>query len=343
MAYSVLTYVLVATGVIGLVLRWYPARHTPLTAVAAFTAYLLPLPLLGVAVAAYGGQAAAFSVALFGSAVTLTQLVPRYFPSRRPSVVEDGPTWRSVIVLSANLRLGQADARSLVRLVEDHHVDVAMLCELTPQARSVLADAGLDSALPHSFAVPKDAAAGVGLWSRHPLIDTEQHKAFTFPVLSARLAGPDDATDGRRSHSGSSTKALRDGDGLGPLLLTAHMPGPWPRSPKLWHYNINHLRVLLDELAGRGDVSRSAVIVSGDFNATIDSAQFRALLSAGYSDAGVECGAGLARTYPARRRMLPPLIGIDHILLRGATAASFRTLPLPGSDHRAVLSTVRLP
>ncbi len=81
-------------------------------------------------------------------------------------------------------------------------------------------------------------------------------------------------------------------------------------------------------------------MVAGDFNATVDHAQFRALLTDGYHDAAEQCGAGYLASYPADR-WLPPLIAIDHLLTKHATATSAATVALPGSDHRGILVGVR--
>lgn len=81
-----------------------------------------------------------------------------------------------------------------------------------------------------------------------------------------------------------------------------------------------------------------AVIVGGDFNSTADVRQFLDLLTDGYRDAVEQTGSGFAPTFPSDT-WYPPMISIDHVLARKATSASARN----GSDHRAVLVTVRVP
>ncbi len=51
---------------------------------------------------------------------------------------------------------------------------------------------------------------------------------------------------------------------------------------------------------------------------------------------------GSRRRSPSNRK-IPPLITIDHILTRNAAAESVRTINVPGSDHRALLATIRVP
>ena len=70
--------------------------------------------------------------------------------------------------------------------------------------------------------------------------------------------------------------------------------------------------------------------------------QFRDLLTDGYHDAVEQTGSGFAPTFPAGTRF-PPVITIDHILTRNAETSAIRTIEMPGSDHRSLLATVRVP
>ncbi len=82
--------------------------------------------------------------------------------------------------------------------------------------------------------------------------------------------------------------------------------------------------------------------MAGDFNATIDMKPFRELLSNGYHDSAEQAGAGRQFTYRSNKRY-PPLIGIDHILTRNATAVTTEAVTIPDTDHRALLATVMVP
>jgi endonuclease/exonuclease/phosphatase (EEP) superfamily protein YafD len=82
--------------------------------------------------------------------------------------------------------------------------------------------------------------------------------------------------------------------------------------------------------------------VAGDFNATYDVQPFRRLLRNGYRDAAEQGGSGFTPTYPANATP-PPLIAIDHILTRRCTATSTDVVPLPGSDHRGLVSSIAVP
>jgi endonuclease/exonuclease/phosphatase (EEP) superfamily protein YafD len=89
-------------------------------------------------------------------------------------------------------------------------------------------------------------------------------------------------------------------------------------------------------IAGAG-----AVIVGGDFNSTPDMRQFRDLLADGYRDAVAQTGAGWGPTFPSNS-WIPPLITIDHVLTRQAAATAIKTVRIPGSDHRGLLSTIQV-
>jgi len=89
-------------------------------------------------------------------------------------------------------------------------------------------------------------------------------------------------------------------------------------------------------------MSPGAVIISGDYNSTPDMRQFRDLLTNGYRDAVEQTGSGYAPTFKADS-WLPPVITIDHVLTRNAAASSIKTVKITGTDHRALLATIRVP
>ena len=83
-------------------------------------------------------------------------------------------------------------------------------------------------------------------------------------------------------------------------------------------------------------------IVLGDFNGTLDDRAVRGVLDRGYVDAADAAGEGLRFTYPAHGRR--PYIAIDHVLVpRRVRVDGVRVLPVPGSDHRAVVARLAVP
>ncbi|UQX87864.1 endonuclease/exonuclease/phosphatase family protein [Jatrophihabitans telluris] len=215
-------------------------------------------------------------------------------------------------VLSLNMRLGQADPNRLVAEVLSHRVDVLAVQELTGSALTRLQAAGLSRLLPHEFVDPRPGAGGVGLFSRFPLGDERSYTGFNNGVLSASLVAP----------------------GLPEThVLSSHLGAPWPQSGTRWFTESRLLTDVLKQIPG-------PLIDAGDFNATTSLRVLRDLISrTGTADAATQAGAATIRTYPANGP-LPPLLGIDHVLLRTLKAGTVRTISVPGTDHRALLVTV---
>jgi len=84
-------------------------------------------------------------------------------------------------------------------------------------------------------------------------------------------------------------------------------------------------------------------VLAGDFNATLDHAELRRLLDRGYHDVAEQAGTALRPTWPAGRT-IPTQVTIDHVLAdRRIRVVSARSVAIPGSDHRGVLTELLLP
>jgi endonuclease/exonuclease/phosphatase (EEP) superfamily protein YafD len=230
-----------------------------------------------------------------------------------PSRAAVTPGLGSMTVMQANLWLGRADAEAVVDSARTHDVDLLCVQEITVDCRDALLRAGIDDMFPHRVVVAAPQGAGTGLWSRHPLSHTRELSGFTLAAVAARVDVP-----GGRSVA----------------VLSVHPMPPYPYAPELWLGELRRIRAEVDGIDG-------PVVVGGDLNATHDHAAFRDLLGDDLVDAGETSRSGPLPTYPAHKRWIPPLIGIDHVLLRGVRAECVRTIPLPGSDHRGLLATVR--
>jgi endonuclease/exonuclease/phosphatase (EEP) superfamily protein YafD len=220
--------------------------------------------------------------------------------------------------MTMNMYFGRADANAVTRTAGD--ADVLTVQELTPEAVRRLSTAGIKTAFPYQELDARPGAAGVGLYSRYPITDAGRIGGYQLTMVRARVRIPHVARD--------------------VSILSVHLDAPWPRPVVGWQGDIAKFpSTLSDVAAAAGD---GAVVVGGDFNSTIDMRQFRELLTNGYRDAARQAGSGLTVTYPANK-WYPPLLGIDHILTRNATAVSTSTVELPGTDHRAFLATVMVP
>jgi endonuclease/exonuclease/phosphatase (EEP) superfamily protein YafD len=299
---------------VGLGARHLPISGHPTLILAAAAPYLAVAAPAAVLLLGLGRRYVLTLVAFALTVAALWVYVPRYLASSAPDVAAV-----DVRVLTANLYLGQADPAAFVSLARDG-ADIVAVQELTQQMADGLSAAGMDTAFPYRVIAPAPNSSGIGLWSRHPVVHSGRIDGFTLPMIGTRIRIPGVRVD--------------------TTVLSVHLPGPWPTPIEGWASDIARLPDTLREVGN--SAGAGAVIVAGDFNATLDMAPFRRLLDQGYGDAGADAGAGLARTYPGGRSW-PPVIGIDHILTKNAAAATERTVVVPGADHRGLLATIRVP
>lgn len=299
---------------VGLGVRHLPVSGHPTLILAAAAPYLAVAAPAAVLLLGLGRRYVLTLVAFALTVAVVWVYAPRYVASSSPEVAAV-----DVRVLTANLYLGQADPAAFVAVARDA-ADIVAVQELTQQAADGLSAAGMDTAFPYRVIVPARRSSGIGLWSRHPIVHSGRIDGFTLPMVGARIRIPGVRVDA--------------------TVLSVHLPGPWPTPIDGWASDIARLPDTLREVGGTAGAG--AVIVAGDFNATLDMAPFRRLLDQGYDDAGADVGAGLVRTYPGSG-MPPPLIGIDHILTKNASAAAATTVTVPGADHLGLLGTLRVP
>ena len=96
------------------------------------------------------------------------------------------------------------------------------------------------------------------------------------------------------------------------------------------------------DVIGRWTRGPVAPLVVGDLNATLDHSVLRDG-TAGCGDAAAQTGSGLIGTWP---NWAPRWLGpqIDHVFSTGGIVAdSFSVRDVPGTDHRAIVTTLRLP
>ncbi|GAB1821410.1 endonuclease/exonuclease/phosphatase family protein [Herbidospora sp. RD11066] len=272
-----------------------------------------PYALLGTVVAVLVAvlcRARWAAVAALVSVVALSSVVlPRALPSAQPAA--DGPSLR---VLSINMRFGHADIASVMALVRSARPDVISVQELSPEAVEGLAGAGLGALMPYTHLEPHFSAAGSGIYSR-------------FPVTPLPPFAPGDG------HRMPYVKIAVPG-GPPVELVDVHTVAPLRRDITLWRDGMRSL-----PLPSEGTIR----ILAGDYNATFDHAEFRALVGHGWVDVADATGKGLITTWPAGRR-LPPIITIDHVLVDPRVAVDHASIhDVTNTDHRALFTVLRLP
>lgn len=288
--------------------------HGPLVQLLAFTPYaaagsLLPLILLlGLRRWRPAAVAAVTTVAL------VAVVAPRTFESTPPAAT--GPPLR---LLTANLLAGSADAEALVDLVRRHSVEVLAVQEFTPAIAAELDRLGLDQLLPFRELHPVVGTPGSGLYARYPI-----------------------SAGGVRHNSGGWGFLQAYGTVAVPAAAPVQVESVHPAAP----YALDQVGHWRRDLAAQPPATPDGQlrVLAGDFNATLDHAPLRALLDTGYVDAAAAAGTGLSGTWgPYDGDLIPP-VTIDHVLVDQRIAVRAAAVhPIPGSDHRAVLTELRLP
>ena len=231
-----------------------------------------------------------------------------------PSLLGDtvAPGGDDLVVMSANLEYGGADAQSLVSAAREHRVDVLVLIEVTPSSLAKLRAAGLDTLLPRSAGKSTQGAGGTIIRSRVPMtlvqsgLDRASTDAFDEPVASL--------------HRSTGDVVLRAVHSLPPGLTGA---AAW--------------RAGLAGLQGWRELQplERPLVMAGDFNSSWGHPGFRQVAE-NMTDAHQAAGEGWVPTWPEGRRLNRPFIQLDHVLARGLNVVDAGTVRLPMTDHAAV-------
>jgi endonuclease/exonuclease/phosphatase (EEP) superfamily protein YafD len=243
---------------------------------------------------------------LIGLLASLAWQAPAFIPDDRPVTTDP------LTIASLNVRAGGADATDVIDVIDQTAgVDVVTFVEAPPEWVDAL-PLQFREAFPYAVGAPLQSTSGSVIFSRYPITSSEALPASSFQQWAAVVATPQ----------------------LGPLRVVAVHPCNPFCGPGLWTAEHTELR---HWLARQDD---TPTVVAGDFNAVDDHGPMRDLYADGWRSAADLAGAGYVRTYPADSR-LPPLIGIDHILLNDRlTATAFTTFDVPGTDHLGVRAVI---
>lgn len=215
-----------------------------------------------------------------------------------------------LVVMSANLRLGEGDGVELVAAATRERVDVLVVQELTPGLLAEMEAAGLSALLPHRAGEPGPGADGTMIFSTQEITEVERLRtdmgSWAVTVAGLRVFGVHPAY---------------------PLN-----PGGWRR---------DHTTIRAAVLAQDPD------LVVGDFNATPDHEPMQRLEEAGYRSAAELTDAVWQPTWPTNGGFsvfgipLPTSVAIDHVLVGASmTALETRTLVIDDTDHAALVAEV---
>ncbi len=291
--------------------------HTPFAQMQAFRQWeligvaVLLLVLVAVTVrfrALWPFAAGTLAVLVVGSTLVLPRAVPGPMPA--------GGT--PLTVLSFNTYEGHADVNGLAREIATVRPDLVSLPEAGDRFRAKLAP----------------LIEPLGYTLKASVSRREQNVDGVTTAVAARLGA---VTIDIRNDTTAFPYLVVTGGKLGSLTFVAfHTVAPTLRATPFWRHD---LALLPQWCAGPGPA-----IVAGDFNATLDHSAFRAD-TAGCSDAAAQRGDGLIPTWgptDSLRHTVGPQI--DHVVAnRGIAASAFQVVDLPGSDHRAILTTLQVP
>ena len=218
--------------------------------------------------------------------------------------------------MTANLLAGRAGVEAVAELVCRKHADVLFVQELTGEAAARLQRAGLGDLLPHRVTQPVPHGERSSIYARYPLRGGPLAALLSATRCTARLDLP----------FGEFVQLA--------CIHPAPPKPPWsPGATARW-------RGQLSALPAPGDSPR---ILAGDFNATLDHAQFRRSCAVATWTRPAR-PQRLSLTWGPRPDRRLTLLAIDHVLIdRRCAVLTTSAHWLTGSDHRALYAELRLP
>ena len=294
---------------------------TPVVQLLAFTPWLVVPAVLALGLALAGRRLWLIALAAVVLAAHLFWLFP--LDAGRP-VPDSAATGTPIKVLNINSYFGDADAAEIVRLVREHGVELLAVQEHTQGFEDRLLAEGLERLLPHKLSNPRDDASGSALFSAHPMEATGVLPDTPFGMPTVRL------TIGK----GEAASVLE--------VTNVHAFPPVTGRAAQWRSDL----AALARLTAAGTAGAHRLLI-GDFNATFDHAEFRAVLDGGADrklvDVGTAAGRRLLPTWPMDGLPLPG-IAIDHVVTSPRIASSgYAVHRVQGTDHAAVLATLEIP
>lgn len=301
--------VIVVVGAATIAAIFTTAPINPLIALASFVPLVLAGMVVGLIVSLVFRRWFLVTASVVVGGVISSVIAPLYVAG---GSTDGGET---LTIMQSNFQFGKADPAIVVETAREHDADVLTVQELTETLAQSLRDKGLEETFPYQYLIPDETGGGgSGIYSKFPLSDTRELNGYGPTNLVATV--------------GFTT----------PFTLVAVHPGPAVVTPPdIWTGELATLRDQLAEFAA----DDAPVVVSGDFNTTYQHKQFRELLAAGYSDAADQLGSGFVPTYPTDKSY-PAIIGIDHVLTRGADARSLEKVTIEGADHHGLIVDVSI-
>jgi endonuclease/exonuclease/phosphatase (EEP) superfamily protein YafD len=243
-------------------------------------------------------------------------------PGAAAGAAVSGGATVELTAMNINSEFGQADAARIVQLVKDNGVDLLTVQEHSQALEDRLNAEGLDRLLPHRISDPTDDGAGSAVYSSYPLELVGLLPDTPFRMPTVRLT----------ARAGGSAAVLE--------VTNVHAMPPVDARVDQWRSDLAAVGRLAERPGKR--------LLIGDFNATYDHEEFRALLGAAPDgaelvDVGMASGSRLVPTWPMEGPRLPG-IAIDHLVTTPQVGSTgYQVQRVPGTDHAAVLATLAVP
>lgn len=248
--------------------------------------------------------------------IALGSTVPNFLPRSAAAGTADAATIR---VFSANLLAFNRDTSAIADEIAACDADVIMLQEFTPHWRDALAPR-LEDRYPYQVLAPQTDCFGVAIYSKWRYAEA--------PRVDVRLG---------REPAPQIRAVVQTA--LGPIVFyNIHLVPPtsvtWSTEQRL-------------ELADLLDCVRAEtlpLVVSGDFNFTLDSLHHARVRDVGLRDVHEIVGFGRGSTWPVKRwTRYVPGIRLDHIYISSQlTAVNCGQGVGLGSDHRPVSARIAI-
>ncbi|WP_394938186.1 endonuclease/exonuclease/phosphatase family protein [Psychromicrobium sp. YIM B11713] len=220
-------------------------------------------------------------------------------------------------VMTLNARYGLADAAQIVDLLRKQGTGLLALQEFGGDLEERLNAAGITELLPYQLSSTVRGPGGSALYSKYPLEQLPAVSGTPHEMIRARL-----------TLTTLPAKPVVE-------LTNVHTMIPDSRSAERWRADLKALAGLPSNGANR--------LFLGDFNASVDHAEFRAFLaSSELSDVGTISGQRFIPTF-SLLPWLPPLSTLDHLAISPTLSATdYQVQSVKGSDHAAVLSSLKV-
>jgi endonuclease/exonuclease/phosphatase (EEP) superfamily protein YafD len=229
-----------------------------------------------------------------------------------------GPAKGSIVVMSANLMYGLADAEPLMRQVEAHAPDVIVFQEYTPGAAAKWGPL-LAGAYPHRVEHARDDAFGQAVYSKQEFLAPPR----IYPAVG--------------EWTEPQICVLVDVGGRATPVVNVHV---WPpASAELVREHRKQVAWIAEWGAALAR-EHGGCVMAGDFNATPGTAHLRAVEGAGFHEAHEVAGWGRGTTWPRQSLLsVAPGIRLDHVFASGEVASVEAWCGEDtGSDHRPIFA-----